>query len=92
MASSQGRSLQDILGAPSSSRQDDRATPGDVSESSDEDYEPTTDDESPDINDPEYLEAILRGADGEDADEPEDEDGGEDEGIATLYPLLSSKS
>ncbi|TVY21619.1 LEC14B protein [Lachnellula arida] len=86
MADSHGRSLQDILGASSSSRPADRASPGDVttaSESEDMDYEATSDDASADINDPEYIEAILRGAnrdyeeddDNDEDDEEDDEDG-----------------
>ena len=88
-----GRSLQDILGAPSSSRPTDRPSPGDVTtgtESEDMDYEATSDDDdaSVDINDPEYIEAILRG-DGEDYDEDNDEDVEEDEGISSLcFPSL----
>jgi len=91
MADSHGRSLQDILGAPSNSRPTDRPSPGDVTtgtESEDMDYEPTSDEASVDINDPEYIEAILRG-DNEDEDEDNDEDGEEDEGISNLcFPSI----
>jgi len=100
MADPYGRSLQDILGvgASSSSRPADGASPpGDVttaSESENMDYEATSDDASVDINNPEYLEAILRGAhqDYEEDNDDNDEDEEEDEGISKpLLPLSPPK-
>jgi len=83
MASSQGRSLQDILGNPSGSRQEDRPSPNDVtgteSDTEDMDFEPTSDDGSDDNHT--YLEALV----GEDTDVEEDDEGEEDEGIHTSF-------
>lgn len=91
MADSHRRSLQDILGAPSSSRPPpaDRPSPSDVTESEDMDYEPTSDDGSEEINNPDYIEALLRGAAGlpenedEEDDDDDDDNGEEIEGIST---------
>jgi WD repeat-containing protein 23 len=90
MASSQGRSLQDILGNPSSSRQEDRPSPNDItgteSDTEDMDFEPTSDDGSDDQQ--AYLEALVREDSDLEVGDEIDGEGDEDEGIHT--PLHSS--
>jgi hypothetical protein len=90
MASSQGRSLHDILGNPSSSRQEDRPSPNNVtgteSDTEDMDFEPTSDDGSDDHQ--EFLEALIREDSDLEVDDEMDGEGDEDEGIST--PLHSS--